>query len=197
MIDFSIDPFQHFERLMSEAITKKCLEPNAMSLATVDEKGVPSVRIVYYKGMVRGGFSFYTNYHGHKALDLEVNPNICANIFWGELAQQIRITGKAEKLTRAENEAYFRTRPRLSQIGAWASHQSSVIPNYDYFQDRLSEMEKKFEGQEVPCPPNWGGYRIEATELEFWFGHSGRLHERYVYAREKSSIPWKTFMRSP
>lgn len=196
MIDFSIDPFQHFDRLMSEAISKKALEPNAMSLATVDEKGVPSVRIVYYKGMIRGGFSFYTNYQGHKALDLEKNPNVCANIFWGELAQQIRITGKAEKLTRAESEAYFKTRARLSQLGAWASHQSQVIPNYDYFQDRLNEMEKKFAGQDVPCPPNWGGYRIEATEIEFWFGHSGRLHERYVYSKDPQGA-WKTFMRSP
>lgn len=196
MIDFSIDPFQHFDRLMSEATTKKVLEPNAMALATVDDQGVPSVRIVYYKGMIRGGFSFYTNYQGHKALDISVNPHVCSNIFWAELSQQVRITGVAEKLTRAESEAYFKTRARLSQIGAWASDQSKVIPGYDYFQKRLEEMEAKFAGQEVPCPPHWGGYRIEPTEIEFWFGHTGRLHERYVYSRNADKT-WSTFMRSP
>lgn len=195
MIDFSVDPFVHFERLMSQAIDKKVLEPNAMALATVDEKGMPSVRIVYYKGMVRGGFSFYTNYHGHKGRDLAKNPNVCTNIFWPELAQQIRISGVAEKLSRAESEAYFATRARLSQIGAWASDQSETIPSYDYFKNRLEEMTKKFEGHNVPCPPHWGGYHIIPTEIEFWFGHNGRLHERYVYQRANSG--WKTFMRSP
>lgn len=195
MIDFSTDPFVHFERLLQEALEKKVLEANAMALATVDEKNAPSVRIVYYKGMIRGGFSFYTNYQGAKARDIEKNPQVCANIFWAELAQQVRISGRAEKLTRAENEAYFATRARLSQLGAWASQQSEIIPNYEYFQKKLAEYETKFLNQEVPCPPHWGGYRILPQEIEFWFGHLGRLHERYVY--EKAAAGWRTFMRSP
>lgn len=195
MIDFTVSPFVHFERLFQEASQKKVLEPHAMALATVNEKAEPSVRIVYYKGMIRGGFSFYTNYQGQKGLEIARNPSVCANFFWPDLAQQVRISGQAVKLTRAESEAYFATRARLSQLGAWASHQSEVIPSYDYFQDRLHEMEKKFEGHEVPCPPYWGGYHIVPTEFEFWFGHAGRLHERYVFQQVGSS--WKGFMKSP
>jgi len=196
VLDFSKDPLVHFEGFLKEAFDKKIVEPNAMSLATVNSEGVPSVRIVYYKGMIRGGFSFYTNYQGAKAIDIETNPNVCVNFFWGELAQQIRITGKAEKLTRAESEAYFATRPRLSQLGAWASHQSAKIPGYDYFKTKIDEFEKSFEGQPVPCPNNWGGYHIIPSEIEFWFGHKGRLHERYVYTR-LGKHDWATSMLSP
>lgn len=199
MIDFSVDPHDHFLRLFEEAKDKKVIEPNAISLATVDPQGQPSVRVVYYKGTIRGGLSFYTNYHGAKARDIETNPKVSANFFWAELAQQVRVEGIAVKLTRAENEAYFRTRARLSQIGAWASHQSEEIPGYEYFQNRLHEMEKRFDGVEVPCPEFWGGYRIEVTKWEFWFGHAGRLHERYVYSRagSGSGSGWKTGMVSP
>ena len=195
MIDFSKDPVALFEGFLKEAFDKKVVEPNAMSLATVNAQGVPSVRIVYFKGMVRGGLSFYTNYSGAKALDIEANPVVCANFFWGELAQQIRVTGKAVKLTRAESEAYFATRPRLSQLGAWASHQSEEIPGYDYFKNKIAEFDKSYEGQTVPCPSNWGGYHIVPSEIEFWFGHQGRLHERYVFTREGGG--WKTKMLSP
>jgi pyridoxamine-phosphate oxidase len=198
MIDFSKDPIELFEGFLKEAFAKKVVEPNAMSLATVDANGVPSVRIVYHKGMVRGGLSFYTNYQGAKALDIEVNPTVCVNFFWGELAQQIRVTGKAVKLTRAESEAYFATRARLSQLGAWASHQSSEIPAYDYFKMKIDEYDKSFEGQAVPCPSNWGGYHIVPDEIEFWFGHQGRLHERYVFTRDGGAGGgWKTAMLSP
>lgn len=201
MIDFSKEPLDHFHRLYQEAVNKKVVEPNAMSLATVatsskDSQAQPSVRIVYYKGTVRGGLSFYTNYEGKKARDLQSNPRLCVNFFWPELNQQIRIDGAAEKLTRAESEAYFKTRARLSQAGAWASHQSEEIPGYQYFQDRLHEFEKKFAGGEIPCPPHWGGYRIEATRFEFWFGHSGRLHERYVFEKGAGSL-WETKMLAP
>jgi len=166
-----------------------------MALATVNQKAQPSVRILYFKGLIRGGFSFYTNYNGQKSLEIADNPFVCANFFWVELAQQVRISGKAVKLTRAESEAYFATRARLSQLGAWASQQSEVIPNYQYFQDRLNEMEKKFSGQDVPCPPFWGGYHIIPQEFEFWFGHAGRLHERYVFHQKDNA--WQGFMRSP
>jgi pyridoxamine 5'-phosphate oxidase len=202
LIDFSKEPLDHFHRLYQEAVTRKVIEPNAMSLATVStpaspdkSPAQPSVRIVYYKGTVRGGLSFYTNYEGKKAQDMAANPQVCVNFFWGELSQQIRINGHVEKLTRSESEAYFKTRARLSQAGAWASHQSEEIPSYQYFQDHLQEVEKKYAGVDIPCPPGWGGYRIEASRYEFWFGHSGRLHERYVY--EKSDTGWKTKMVAP
>lgn len=185
----------HFHRLYEAAVNKKVNEPHAMTLATVDSQGQPSARIVYYKGTIRGGLSFYTNYHGQKAREIELNPKICVNFFWAELAEQVRISGKVEKLSRAENEAYFKTRARLSQIGAWASHQSDEIPSYDYFQNKVHEFEKKFDGQDVPCPPFWGGYVLVPQEFEFWFGHNGRLHERYIYQR--TTTGWKTFQRSP
>lgn len=195
MFDLSLDPFAHFTRLYQEACEKKVIEANAMTLATVDSQGQPSARILYYKGMVRGGFSFYTNYNGRKAQDISANSKICLNFYWPELWQQVRIDGVAEKMTRAESEAYFKTRARLSQLGAWASQQSEPLPSYDFFQKRLAEIERKFAGQEVPCPPNWGGFRVEAKRFEFWFGHDGRLHERFVY--EKTGAGWQTQMLFP
>ncbi|WP_413942984.1 pyridoxamine 5'-phosphate oxidase [Bdellovibrio sp. HCB-162] len=195
MIDFSKDPFEHFDRLLKEAIAKQVPEANAMSVATVDAEGVPSVRIVYLKDVSKGGFVFYGNYKSHKGQDIAINENICLNFHWPVLWQQIRITGKAEKISSEESDAYFATRARLSQIGAWASHQSEIIPDRDWLVRRVAEYEKQFDGQVVPRPPHWGGWRVIPTEIEFWFGLTGRLHERYVYQRDGKV--WKTFMRSP
>ncbi|QDK38381.1 pyridoxamine 5'-phosphate oxidase [Bdellovibrio sp. NC01] len=195
MLDLSQDPFLHFERLLNEAGEKNVPEANAMTLATVDEKGVPSARIVYFKELSAGGFVFYGNYNSHKGHDISVNPNVCLNFHWPVLWQQIRITGKAEKISAAESDKYFRTRARLSQIGAWASNQSEELKHYDHLALRVQEYEKQFDGQEVPRPPHWGGWRVIPTEIEFWFGLTGRLHERYIY--QKTSSGWKTLMRNP
>lgn len=195
MIDFNKDPFEQFEGLLKEAFAKQIPEANAMSLATVDEKGVPSVRIVYLKEISQGGFVFYGNYNSHKGKDIEGNQNVCLNFHWPAIWQQVRITGKAEKVSAAESDAYFATRARLSQIGAWASHQSEVIPDLDWLSRRVQEYEKQFDGQVVPRPPHWGGYRVIPAEIEFWFGLGGRLHQRYVFERQGSS--WRTFFRSP
>lgn len=195
MIDLNKDPFEHFDRLFKEAIAKQVPEANAMSVATVDEKGVPSVRIVYLKEVSKGGFVFYGNYESHKGRDIEINPAVCLNFHWPVLWQQIRITGKAEKISSEESDAYFGTRPRLSQLGAWASHQSSTIPDRDWLARRVQEYEKQFDGQVVPRPSHWGGWRVVPYEIEFWFGLTGRLHERYIYRRESNK--WTTFMRSP
>lgn len=195
MLDLSKSPFEHFDRLMKEAVEKQVPEANAMSVATVSPEGVPSVRIVYLKDVTSEGFVFYGNYHSHKGLDLEENPNICLNFHWPVLWQQIRITGMAVKLNPEESDKYFRTRARLSQIGAWASNQSEEIPNYEYLARRVQEYEKQFEGQEVPRPPHWGGWLVVPTEIEFWFGLTGRLHERYIYQLTENG--WTTFMRSP
>ncbi len=195
MFDLARDPLFHFERLLAEANEHKVVEANAMTLATVDQQGKPSARIVYYKGMIRGGFSFYTNYGGKKSLDLKQNPHVCLNFYWPDLWQQIRVNGVAEKLTVSENAAYFKTRARLSQLGAWASQQSETLDSPQTFQNRLQEVEKKYANQDVPCPPFWGGYRVEAQRFEFWFGHDGRLHERYVY--DSSPSGWQTSLLYP
>lgn len=193
--DFKKDPFENFLTLYKEAQIKGVPDANAMSLATVSKENKPSVRIVLFKGLIRGGFSFYTNYDGRKAHDIEVNPNVAATFFWPHLDRQVRIEGTVEKVTREESESYFATRPRLSQLGAWTSNQSEVLESFGAFHAKLAAIDEKFKGQKVPCPPHWGGYRIEASEIEFWFGKSGRLHERYVYQRNGAN--WKTFLRSP
>lgn len=196
MFDQSLDPFLNFERLLTEAKNRGEPEYNAMALATAGADHQPSVRVVYFKGLVRGGLSFYTNYDGAKSRDIAANPKVCLNFYYPTSWQQIRVVGTALKLTREESEAYFRTRARLSQLGAWASHQSEEIPSFEYFQDRLAEVETRFAGQEVPCPPGWGGFHVIPEEFEFWFGKNGRLHERYVYERQPNNT-WRRFLRSP
>lgn len=170
-------------------------DANAMALATINNENQPSVRIVLFKGMSDGGFSFFTNYDGRKARDIESNNRVSANFFWPHLDQQVRIEGIVEKISQEESEDYFSSRPRLSQIGAWASHQSEKIESFASFKQKLEEIEQKFKSGPVPCPPHWGGYRINPSEIEFWFGKAGRLHERYVY--KKISTGWEKFLRSP
>lgn len=193
--DFKNDPIDNFLKLYKEAQVKGVPEANAMALATVNQQNQPSVRIVFMKGVDERGFCFYTNYDGRKARDIEVNNQVSANFFWPNLDQQVRIEGAVEKLTREESEKYFSTRPRQSQLGAWASNQSEKIDSYKIFQQKFEEFEAKFKNTPVPCPPHWGGYRIKPNEIEFWFGKSGRLHERYVY--HKTSSGWEKFLRSP
>ncbi|MBK9321786.1 MAG: pyridoxamine 5'-phosphate oxidase [Bdellovibrionaceae bacterium] len=195
MFDFGLDPFVHLERLLLDAKNRGEPEYNAMALATVGAGQRPTVRIVYFKGLLRGGLSFYCNYNSLKGKSIDLNNSVCANFYYPTRWEQIRIAGRAYKLTREENEAYFKTRPRLSQLGAWASNQSAEIPDREYFQLRLEEFEKSFEGQEIPCPETWGGYHLIPEEFEFWFGRDGRLHERFVYQSEGSN--WRRFMRSP
>ena len=198
MFDQSVEPLIHFTRLLDEAKRRGEPEHNAMALATAGADLKPSVRIVYFKGLIRGGLSFYTNYDSEKATNLAQNNWACANFYYPTRWEQIRVTGRAEKLTRAENEDYFKSRARLSQLGAWASQQSSKIPDREYFQLKLEEFEKSFEGQDVPCPNNWGGYRIVPEEFEFWFGKDGRLHERFIYTRDaRAEGGWQTSMKSP
>ena len=193
--DFKKDPFENFLELFKAAQVKGVPEHNAMALATVNQKSQPSVRIVLYKGLVRRGFSFYTNYDGRKGQELDKNNSVAATFFWPHLEQQIRIEGKAEKLTAEESDKYFSSRPRLSQIGAWSSNQSEKIESFESFQKKINAIEEKFNGKTVSRPPHWGGYRIVPTEIEFWFGKVGRLHERYVYSG--NDMQWNRFLRSP
>lgn len=193
--DFKKDPFENFLELYKQAQIRGIPDANAMALATANSENQPSVRIVFFKGIIDGGFSFYTNYEGRKGQDIAKNPKVSVNFFWPQLDQQVRVEGVAEKLSATQSQAYFATRPRLSQLGAWASQQSREIPSVDFFQEQLNMMEEKYRGRAVPCPPHWGGYRIVPNEMEFWFGRMGRLHERYLYEREGSG--WRRFMRSP
>lgn len=196
MFDFGLDPFSQLNRRLLAAANRGEPEPNAMALATVGADLKPSVRIVYFKGLVRGGLSFYCNYNSTKGRQIAQNDQVGLNFYYAKDWEQIRISGRAAKLTRDESVAYFKTRNRMSQIGAWASNQSEEIPGTEYFQKRFAEFEKSFEGQEVPCPENWGGYHVIPDEFEFWFGRTGRLHERYVYQRQADHT-WRTLMKAP
>ncbi|MGE0632581.1 MAG: pyridoxamine 5'-phosphate oxidase [Pseudobdellovibrionaceae bacterium] len=190
------DPIENFLNLYQEAQEAKIPEPSAMTLATANSEGMPAARMVLYKGMIRGGFSFYTNYESPKAQNLAQNPKAALVFFWSALATQIRVTGSVIKLTLAESEKYFQSRPRLSQIGAWASAQSQEVSGMEELEEKVRKVEERFKGQDpLPCPPNWGGYHVIPDTIEFWFGREGRLHERYHYTKEKSG--WKSSMRSP
>ncbi len=195
--DLSKDPFDHFSELFSLAEAKISKDPNAMSLATCDLNGVPSVRTVLFKGIVRGGFSFYTNYDSQKSQELLQTGQASLLFYWPVMDVQVRITGPVEKLNRAESEKYFASRARLSQLGAWASLQSRELKSYDELEKRVSEFDKKFSGKDVPCPENWGGFHVLPLEMEFWFAHQGRLHERYVYERSHLKQSWKTLRKFP
>ena len=195
--DFQRDPFDHFQEQFSIAQKKIPKDPNAMSLATVSPEGQPSVRTVLFKGLVRNGFSFYTNYESPKARDLISARKAGLLFYWPALDQQIRIDGLVEKLTGEESDQYFATRPRLSQLGAWASHQSQKIANHEELEKRVAELDRNYAGQNVPRPPHWGGFHVLPLKIEFWFAREGRLHERYVYERKDLASPWQTSMRSP
>lgn len=193
--DLNRDPLLHFQDFLKEAQDSGLVEPTGMSLASVGETGKPSVRTVLFKGLYQNGLTFYTNYEGRKGQELLARPQAALSFWWPSLEKQIRFEGSVEKLPRDVSEAYFATRPRLSQIGAWASQQSKEIPNLEALTIKQKEIEKKYEGKTIPCPPFWGGFVLVPEEVEFWIGRPGRLHERYVY--KKMSQAWHTFMRSP
>jgi pyridoxamine 5'-phosphate oxidase len=181
------DPFKQFHEWFGKAQRLSPNTANVIALATANRRGIPSVRYVLFKGIISGGFSFFTHYASRKARELTENPNAAIAFYWHRMQKQVRVEGKIIKLSSAESKRYFQTRPREKQIGAWASPQSDVIPSRDDLEARIRQMEDRFEGRDVPLPPYWGGYALIPQSIEFWLGHHFRWHDRFVYSRRKNS----------
>lgn len=159
-------------------------EPSAMSLATVDADGQPSIRTVLLRGIDERGFVFFTNSQSRKGEQMTGNPQVALTFYWDAWAEQVHVEGRVEVIPDSESDEYWKTRARLSQIGAWASDQSRPLTGRDEFMSSVAEIEKRFEGQDVPRPPHWFGYRVVPHRIELWSGREGRLHERFVYGAD-------------
>ena len=188
-------PYQLFEKWFDEAVGSQILDPFAMIISTVSEENQPSSRVVYMRDISEEGLVFYTNYNSDKGKNLTLTPRISALFFWGELARQIRVEGEVEKVTVEQSDTYFKSRPRESQIGAWASDQSSILLDRSELEQKVKEFTEKFEGKDVPRPLHWGGYRVKPCSFEFWQGRASRLHDRIVFFKDDHE--WKIKRLSP
>jgi pyridoxamine 5'-phosphate oxidase len=189
------NPFGQFENWFNQVMKIELVEPNAMILATADKKGKPSVRVVLIKGITNKGITFYTNYKSRKGKELLQNSSTALLFYWRELERQVRIEGKIKKISIAESQKYFETRPVESRIAAWASEQSKEITSREYLENRFKVFKKKFSGEEIPVPQYWGGFRLVPDYFEFWQGRENRLHDRICYKKSKRS--WKIFRLAP
>jgi pyridoxamine 5'-phosphate oxidase len=189
------DPFRQFAHWFEEARRAELEEPNAMTLATASADGAPSARIVLLKAADERGFAFFTDYRSRKGRELEANPRAALVFYWGELERQVRVTGTVSRVSRDENEKYFLSRPRGSRLGAWTSHQSTVVDARADLEERLEAMTARFDGGDVPLPPHWGGFWVRPDTIEFWQGRENRLHDRIRYLREGGA--WKVERLSP
>ena len=189
------DPFRLFGDWFDRAKASGIALPEAMTLATASQDGAPTARMVLLKGFDHRGFIFYTNYDSRKCRDLDANPRAALIFQWTVLQRQVRVEGTVERTDAQESEAYFRTRPRGSQIGAWASAQSATLDSYDQLVQKAREVDQKFKNQQIPRPPFWGGYIVNPRRIEFWQGRANRLHDRLVY--EPDGAGWTLTRLNP
>lgn len=182
------DPLAAFREALARAMTRETSDATAMTLATVSSDGRPVARVVLLKEADERGFVFYTNCNSPKGRDIEKNPFVALCIHWPKAAEQVRIEGRAERVTNDEADAYFASRPRGSQLGAWASAQSEPIASREELERAFAAAEARFEGREVPRPPHWSGYRVVPERIEFWFGRDDRMHDRYLYVRTETGF---------
>ena len=194
--DVDRSPFRQFDAWFRHAQGLAVPHVNAATLATSTRDGIPNARTVLLKGFDERGFVFYTNYESQKGRELAENPRASMVFFWPTLERQIRVVGAASKVSREESEAYFHTRPRGSQLGAWTSQQSHVIAGREVLENSLAEVTARYEGQPVPLPPNWGGFRLAPTSLEFWQSRPSRLHDRLRYTR-RADNSWRIERLAP
>ena len=194
--DVNPNPFIQFKQWFDQALTAQLPEPNAMTVATVTPDGKPRARMVLLKGFDERGFVFYTNYNSQKGQELAQNPQASLVFWWAELERQVRICGRTEKASESESDEYFYSRPLNSRLGAWASNQSEVIQSREVLEQRMQELQIKYQNQDVKRPPHWGGLRVIPTEIEFWQGRSNRLHDRLLYTRLDDGS-WKIVRLSP
>jgi pyridoxamine 5'-phosphate oxidase len=190
------DPIDQFDKWWKQAVDSKVEEPNAMTLATASNDGMPAARIVLLKGFDREGFFFFTNYKSFKAVQLEENPKACLVFFWKELERQVRITGLVKKASEKDSDAYFLSRPRASQVGAWASPQSQVIQSRAWLDEEYLRLAAAFDDKELKRPPHWGGYVVTPVIMEFWQGRPSRLHDRIQYTIQGNGS-WKIERLAP
>ena len=178
------DPIKQFQVWFNDAVAAKLPLPEAMTLATATPDGKPSARMVLLKQVDHDGFVFFTNYHSAKAEQLDANPHAALVFYWSQLDRQVRVEGSVTKTSAQESREYFRTRPRESQIGAWASTQSQAISSREVLEQRAHELEELYRDRDVDCPEHWGGYRLKPGRIEFWKSRIGRLHDRILYQRD-------------
>ncbi len=192
------EPFELFEKWLKKAKkNKNIVEPTAMCLATVDKSGRPSSRMILLKHFDENGFCFYTNLTSRKARELESNNNVALCFYWGALGYQVRVEGKVKKVTQSEADDYFASRRRGSQIGAWASKQSYEMKDKSDLKSRIEEIEESFDGQDVPRPPFWSGYRVAPSRIEFWTEGEYRIHDRKLYKLARDKKSWKVQILYP
>lgn len=182
--DLSANPIDQFEVWMEQAVQAEIADPTAMVLATASPDGQPSQRIVLLKGLDERGFVFYTNRTSRKGRELAENPKVSLHFPWHALERQVDVCGVAEPLSREDSERYFRSRPKESQLSAWASHQSRPVASREALMAHFRDLEKQFEGREIPLPEFWGGYRVRPQQMEFWQGGAHRLHDRFEYNQQ-------------
>ncbi|CAN5688936.1 pyridoxamine 5'-phosphate oxidase [soil metagenome] len=182
----AFDAMEQFASWWQDAFESQIDEVNAMTLCTVTADGKPDGRVVLLKGYDENGFSFFTNYESNKGKELQANPNATLVFFWKEIERQVRIYGSVSKLNEVENDAYYNSRPRGSQLGAWASPQSKPVANRQVIEQNLIVLQEEYREGSIPRPPHWGGYRVKPDSIEFWQGRTNRLHDRLLYTKQNN-----------